>query len=201
MNLESKKAKYEIEDDIFTIFPKIYKKQRGVSNSLFVNRKEIIKYSNKNNKIIEILDITEEFIKTKYYSNWYPLVITNECKIFYDDDTIKERSDEYNKFLLNFNKVKSMYEQIEKEYSLFKETTDLTFGDMTSNNILVNSDITDFRIIDINSIDLSENVGILGSLNLKYVLGYYSYGHVVDGFFDKLNIDKLLEEFNDFNIS
>ena len=83
INFKSNKAMYEINDDIFTIFPKIYKKQKGVSNSLFVNRKEIIKYSNEDNKIIEILDITKEYIKTKYYSNWYPLVITNECKMFY----------------------------------------------------------------------------------------------------------------------
>ena len=53
-NFESKKAKYEIKGDIFTIFPKVYKKQRGISTSLLKNRNKIVKYSKENNKIIEI---------------------------------------------------------------------------------------------------------------------------------------------------
>ena len=47
-NFESKKAKYEIKGDIFTIFPKVYKKQRGISTSLLKNRNKIVKYSKEN---------------------------------------------------------------------------------------------------------------------------------------------------------
>jgi len=196
VNFESKKARYEIDNNTFTIFPKVNKKQKGISNTLFQNKEKIIKYSNENNKIVEILDITKHFIKTKYYLDWYPLVITNECKMFYDDRVVAERSKRYNEFLSNINKVKEMYDKISSEYNLFEELTELTFGDMTANNILVNSDITDFRIIDINSIERSENVGILGTLNPKYVLSYYGYQHVVSGFFDKEYVDKIFEGIN-----
>ena len=113
--------------------------------------------------------------------------------MFYDDDIIIDRSNKYNEFLLNSDKVKNMYKKISEEYNSFKESTGLIFSDMTSNNILVNSDITDFRIIDINSITSPNSAGILGELNIKYVLGYYGYEHVVNNFFDKSTVDKLLE--------
>ena len=53
---------------------------------------------------------------------------------------------------MDYEKLKNLYYQIKKEYIDFENNTGLLFTDKTSNNILINKDFTDFRIIDINSI-------------------------------------------------
>ena len=99
-NFEGRKAKYEIEDGIFKIIPK------KISNALLNKKELVIEYSNEDNKIVEILDITEEFITTKYYPNWYPLVIIKPNKMFYSDDVVKDRSQKYYNLLMNSKRIK-----------------------------------------------------------------------------------------------
>lgn len=193
-NFEGRKAKYEIEDGIFKIIPK------KISNALLNKKELVIEYSNEDNKIVEVLDITEEFITTKYYPNWYPLVIIKPNKMFYSDDVVKDRSQKYYNLLMNSKRIKKLYNCITEAYLLFEDNLELTFGDKTSNNILVNEDITDFRIIDVNSIDESNNVGLLGSINAKNILGYFTRDYVVNDFltepFDEEFMDKFFESFN-----
>lgn len=189
-NFESRKAKYEIEDGIFKIIPK------KISNALLNKKELVIEYSNEDNKIVEVLDITEEFITTKYYPNWYPLVIIKPNKMFYSKSVIKNRSKKYYDLLMDTKRLKKLYSSIKENYLLFDEHLGLTFADKASNNILVNEDITDFRIIDINSINEENQSGVLKKLNPRNIMSYFTLSYVVDGFISKpFDDEEYIEEF------
>ena len=193
MKFETRKSYYHIDGDFFILIPK----NKENLNIILNKKDEIIEYSNRDNKIIEIVDIDTDKIITKYYKDWYPLVITDLCSIFYDEKTIKNRSKVYNNFIKKTDRVKEFYKNIVGEYENFEKNINLQFNDMTSNNILVNSDISDFRIIDVNSISQVNKLGKLGSPNIKYILGYYSYQYITKDFFDKDYVDKIFEEINE----
>lgn len=189
-NFEGRKAKYEIEDGIFKIIPK------KISNALLNKKELVIEYSNEDNKIVEILDITEEFITTKYYPNWYPLVIIKPNKMFYSKSIIKNRSKKYYDLLMDTKRLKKLYSSIKENYLLFDEHLGLTFADKASNNILVNEDITDFRIIDINSINEGNQSGVLKKLNPRNIMSYFTFSYVVDGFISKpFDDEEYIEEY------
>jgi len=189
-NFEGRKAKYEIEDGIFKIIPK------KISNALLNKKELVIEYSNEDNKIVEVLDITEEFITTKYYPNWYPLVIIKPNKMFYSKSIIKNRSKKYYDLLMDTKRLKKLYSSIKENYLLFDEHLGLTFADKASNNILVNEDITDFRIIDINSINEGNQSGVLKKLNPRNIMSYFTFSYVVDGFISKpFDDEEYIEEY------
>ena len=48
----------------------------------------------------------------------------------------------------------NLYNQIVDEYQKFYDATGLYFSDISANNILISPDFTDFRIIDVESIDV-----------------------------------------------
>jgi len=143
----NKVKKYVIDGEFFFIYPSDH-----VHGEAITHKDKIISYSNGDNKIVEVHEITDQYIKTKYYADWYPLMITNLCKTFYSESEIRERATEFKKLLVDYAKLSKLYKHIKKEYENFENATALVFADKTSNNILTNRDFSDFRIIDIGSI-------------------------------------------------
>ena len=160
----AKAKKYVIEEEFFFIYPAYVDCYSTKEHITY--KDEIVSYSNGDNKIVEVHEITDTYIKTKYYPNWYPLVITSQHKIFYSDSEFRKRAIEYKKLLADHIKLYELYKRIKEEYESFKKNTGqhlqasgrraggagLIFTDKRGNNILINHDFSDFRIIDIASI-------------------------------------------------
>ena len=184
------KGKQKIQGDNFIIAP-----DTPIGDELYSKKDQVIEYSNKDNKIIEILSITQNEITTKYYTSWYPLVITTPCKMFYDESICKIVAERYVQLLNDTDKIQKLYSEICEEYNMFTTETGLYFNDRAGNNILLNSDMTDFRIIDICSIDVNQHTP-LSNNTCKHILGYYSWKYVYDKYLNKTEVDNLLNKIN-----
>lgn len=108
----------------------------------------IIEYTQQDNKIVEVFDITQDKIITKHYKGWYPFLIKSSNN-WWDEKTIKQRQQAYyNKFKTK-KIAEDFYYDIISEYKAFSTHTRCHFTDVFPNNILVNEDYSDFRLIDI----------------------------------------------------
>ncbi len=125
-------------------------------------KKKVEKYSSMdNNKVIEIKNSTitvgsQQGVLTKFYSGWLPLVVLDVCD-FYPQDVFKNHQARYHSRMSNSSFAENLYNQILDEYQKFYNATGLYFSDISANNILISPDFTDFRIIDVESIDILNN--------------------------------------------
>ena len=189
----SKKNKYKIEGDKFIITPN--NPRKSITSALLDKKDKVIEYTNKqDNKIIEVISIEKNSIVTKYYDSWYPLVLIKPHTIFYSKDECKDIADRYLTLLQDLDKTKKLLNNICSEYDKFTEYTGLHFNDKASNNILVNKDISDFRIIDICSLN-SHSRGPLSKNSHKRLLGYYRWIYIYDEYFTQIQIDNLLAQY------
>ena len=142
--------KYTIEEDGKQ---KYFVNYNNFPNNVFTDRQKIIDYSQSENKIIEIYEINENPSKivTKYYDNYFPMVITENCN-FYTQDTFEKCSNFYDNFMSDTKNIKNLYKDIVSEMRNFIQATGYYFSDISSNNIMVNTDFSDYRIIDISSL-------------------------------------------------
>jgi len=125
--------------------------------SILEHQKAIIEYTQRSdNKIVDILDIWMYAgcvcFSTKFFEGYYPLVFIRECKNFYANNEFDECGVRYRAFMQKPGRAKAFYESVVCEMRSFTEHTGLYFEDISGNNILVNEDFTDFRIIDVGSI-------------------------------------------------
>lgn len=109
----------------------------------------LIKHSLLENKLIEIHEYSDRLI-TKFYRNWYPLVIIKECN-FCPTNEFERRSRLYFESVTDLRWAQDWYNNIVDEYQKIGQQG-FSFYDVSSNNILVNEDFTDFRLIDVASI-------------------------------------------------
>mgnify|MGYP006097479871 FL=1 len=163
------KSVYEIDKDmgLFTIKSKEDKDLPIEHQShLTIDQQtidKIKKYSLLDNNIVEIYQFIKGKSVCKFYPNLLPMVIINENN-FYEDKIFLERSKTYTKFLNNFNKVSHLYNKIVDSYIDFIENTGCYFQDMSGNNILIDSEYSKFKIIDVFSIEkITKNQSIIFS--------------------------------------
>ena len=156
--------KYTIEEDETQ---KYFVNYNNFPNNLFIDRQKIIDYSQGENKIIEIYEINTicPKIVTKYYDDYLPMVITENCD-FYPQDTFERCSNFYDNFMSDTQNIKNLYEDIVSEMRNFVETTGYCFSDISSNNIIVNEDFSDYRIIDVSSLRLMTEKVFIEPLDL-----------------------------------
>ena len=109
---------------------------------------KIIDYTQQDNKIIEVYGIDSERIVTKYYDGWFPFLIKSSNN-WWDDSIFKQRQYAYYDKFTNEKRAKEFYESVIQEYVQFHLNTGCYFSDVFPNNILVNRDYSDFRLIDI----------------------------------------------------
>lgn len=114
-------------------------------------RNKIIEYTQKNNKIIEIYKINDDKIITKHYKDWYPFLIKSSNN-WWDSSTISKRQKAYYEKFTTKKIAEEFYEEVINEYKQFYSSTRCHFSDIFPNNILVNKDYSDFRIIDVGSL-------------------------------------------------
>ena len=115
----------------------------------------ILDYTQSDNKIIEIFKLDKDLVVTKNYSEWYPFLIKSSNN-WWGEETFKNRQQiHYNKFS-NKKVAEEFYQKVIKEYKNFNEATGCYFSDIFPNNILVNEDYSDFRIIDVGCLKVGE---------------------------------------------
>lgn len=140
------------------------------------DKKAICEYSQRDdNKIIEIYNLNPGHIETKYYAEYYPLVFIDECS-FYSDDVIKERMEKYTEFMTVPENAQTFYDML-AETLLDFGSLGYIFNDRSSNNILVNEDFTDLRVIDVVSIAPRTTFMLITPeavlINEKFTTGYH----------------------------
>ena len=118
---------------------------------------KIIDYTQQDNKVVEVYDISSKKIVTKYYDGWYPFLIKSSNN-WWDIDIFKERQQAYQNRFSSDKIKKEFYEYVVDEYTKFTKETGCHFTDVFSNNILVNQDYSDFRLIDIGCLKLGSEV-------------------------------------------
>ena len=129
-------------------------------NLILSKKKDLLEYTQKqDNRIIEILNIAVSaytpgmlYYATRYYPDYYPLVFIRECKSLYSDLVFQQCSTRYQEFIRWPEEVAKFYHEVADEMRAFTEATGLYFEDISGNNILVNEDFSDFRIIDVGSL-------------------------------------------------
>ncbi len=119
---------------------------RIINDNNIINK--IINYTQKDNKIVEVYDLNFEKIVTKYYENWYPFLIKSSNN-WWDKETFQIRQNAYRNRFTTEEIKRKFYNSVIDEYTKFTQNTNCYFSDVFPNNILVNEDYTDFRIIDI----------------------------------------------------
>ena len=125
-----------------------------INNSKVV--KNILDYSQSDNKVIEIFKLDKDLIVTKNYEGWYPFLIKSSNN-WWNAETIKKRQlAYYNRFLNNKKTAEDFYQTIIQEYNNFHQNTGCYFSDVFPNNILVNEDYTDFRLIDVGCLKIGK---------------------------------------------
>ena len=118
-------------------------------------RQKIIEYTQRDNKIVEVYNIDNEKVVTKYYKGWYPFLIKSSNN-WWDDQTVKQRQKAYYNKFNNRKAAEDFYNEVINEYRAFSSSTRCYFSDIFPNNILVNEDYSDFRIIDIGCLKLGK---------------------------------------------
>jgi len=128
---------------------------RIITNQSVIDK--VIDYTQQDNKVVEVYDISSKKIVTKYYDGWYPFLIKSSNN-WWDIDTFKKRQQAYQNRFSSDKIKKEFYEYVVDEYTKFTKKTGCHFTDVFSNNILVNQDYSDFRLIDIGCLKLGSEV-------------------------------------------
>tara|TARA_R110002020_G_scaffold89143_4_gene218312 strand:- start:2480 stop:3139 length:660 start_codon:yes stop_codon:yes gene_type:complete len=143
------KSSYEISDDMKHFI--INSKQEFITVS-DKKKNQIIEYSQKDkSNIVKIYELTVNKCISEFYKDLSPMVII-EKNNFYDSQLFLKKSKEYAKFICDFERVSELYNKIVDSYIMFIKTTGCYFNDMSGNNIMVNFNFSEFKIIDVFSI-------------------------------------------------
>ena len=115
----------------------------------------ILDYTQSDNKIVEIFKLDKDLVVTKNYSDWYPFLIKSSNN-WWGDEMFKLRQESYYNKFQSLNTAENFYNKVINEYKKFTEATGCYFSDVFPNNILVNEDYSDFRIIDVGCLKIGE---------------------------------------------
>ena len=154
-------------------------------------RDQIISWSQKeDNKFIKIFDIRitddEVEVVTEYLPDYLPLTIIGLNKEFYTDGEKFEASRRYEMLVTDRDNTSWLLNQYCAEMGKMFHELEYYPTDMSSNNVLINKDIDDFRIIDVLSLDFAD--GPLDINTEKVIMG--SQRRVIDGYYK--NFDQTL---------
>jgi hypothetical protein len=143
------KSSYEISDNLRYFI--INSKQDYITVS-DEKKRQIIQYSQKEeSNIVKIHELTANRCVSEFYKHLTPMVII-EKNSFYDSQLFSKKSKEYADFICDLDKVTELYNKIVDSYILFIKKTGCYFNDMSGNNIMISSDFSEFKIIDVFSI-------------------------------------------------
>lgn len=138
---------YEIWDDKYFV---IHKHTPWIDDQILNNQSVIngiISYTQLDNKIVEVYHISDKYIVTKFYKDYYPCLIKSSV-MFYDYETYLKRSDAHCRYFKDFTRAKKFYQSVLHEYRTFHKSTNCFFKDDGANNFIVNDDYSDYKILD-----------------------------------------------------
>jgi hypothetical protein len=116
---------------------------------------KVLDYTQSKNKIVEIFRLDKDLIVTKNYEGWYPFLIKSSNN-WWDENVFKSRQHaHFNRFKTKAQ-AEQFYSDVIDEYKKFNQATGCYFSDVFPNNILVNEDYSDFRIIDVGCLKVGE---------------------------------------------
>lgn len=116
---------------------------------------KVLDYTQSKNKIVEIFRLDKDLIVTKNYEGWYPFLIKSSNN-WWDENVFKSRQQaHFNRFKTKAQ-AEQFYSDVIDEYKKFNQATGCYFSDVFPNNILVNEDYSDFRIIDVGCLKVGE---------------------------------------------
>jgi len=117
--------------------------------------KNILDYTQLKNKIVEIFKIDNNLTVSKYYENWHPFLIKSSNNSYTDQEFLVRKQKHLDRFR-DKSIAENFYNDVIDEYKKFNESTGCYFSDVFPNNIIVNDDYSDFRIIDIGCLKVGE---------------------------------------------
>jgi len=122
-------------------------------SSIDVNKiQPLIKYSQQEtNHLVEIYYYEKEHVITKYYKDYFPLIVVQGNKELYSKEKLVEIKEFSMAFLSNFDQIENLWIKLKKEYENLYKEAHLFHKDISGNNLLINNKL-DFKIIDIHSI-------------------------------------------------
>ena len=147
-HVDKPQRKYEVWDDYFILHrhdpwidPQI------LNDDELIQR--ILEYTqNPDNNIVPTYKIDENMIVTKWYDDWYPLIIKS-ANNFYDEDVWNTRRTRHFNRFKDLEHSQEFYNSvISKHFKIFNELG-VSFEDVAPNNIMVNEDLSDYVLIDI----------------------------------------------------
>tara|TARA_Y100001963_G_scaffold140284_1_gene207135 strand:+ start:1233 stop:2093 length:861 start_codon:yes stop_codon:yes gene_type:complete len=151
---------YEIWNDKNLSFFVIPRHEPWIDDGILSDRNmcdNIIDYTQKDNKIIEVYNLNADEIVTKYYDGWYPFLIKSSNN-WWNESIFKERQKAYRDRFSDEREALKFYNSVIKEYTNFTKNTGCYFSDVFPNNILVNEDYSDFRLIDIGCLKVGNKI-------------------------------------------
>ena len=195
VNLKNtRKSNYSIVGSTFVI---------DSNDALTINEEDcdkIVNYSLLGNNIVEIFDLKRDVCVTKFYHDLTPMIIIDHND-FYGDEVFFDKSEFHHKFINDLEKVTSLYERVADEYIEFIKHTGCYFYDVAGNNILVNSDYSEFKIIDVFSVrKLPKKVKLTFDPISIFLSGYVSFWGKMLPPKKKYSNKKLVEFLNKTNL-
>ncbi len=103
------------------------------------------------NNIVRTFKISNDIAITEYHPNWSPLIIKS-ANNFYPSDYATDLQNRFYKYFSDKKYVNSFCTQILNSLFRMSDELGISFEDIVPNNILVNEDFTEFKIIDISSL-------------------------------------------------
>lgn len=106
----------------------------------------VLTYSQQPNDVVAILE-QGQWIVTEYLQDYQPVIIRSSCD-YYEDLRVKQ----YNKYFAKHINCVNYYKRIAQSHIDFMRSTGWMFADRTGTNIMVDKNYTDFKIIDVMSL-------------------------------------------------
>ena len=103
------------------------------------------------NKIVKTFKISNEVAITEYNKDWSPLIIKSANNFYPKEYAIDLQKRFYTKFKKRSNAV-TFYNNVISKHKKIYDDLGVSFSDVAPNNIIVNKDFSDFKIIDISSL-------------------------------------------------
>jgi len=106
----------------------------------------VLTYSQQPNDVVAILE-QGQWIVTEYLQDYQPVIIRSSCD-YYEDLRVKQ----YNRYFSKHINCVNYYKRVAQSHIDFMRSTGWMFADRTGTNIMVDKNYTDFKIIDVMSL-------------------------------------------------
>ena len=131
--------------------------------------KKILDYTQTpKNNIVKTFKINSEIAITEYHKDWYPLIIKS-ANNFYSKEYGDSLKTKFYNYFSDKTRADVFYKKVIDKHKKISDDLGVSFEDVAPNNIIVNNNFSNFKIIDISSLRKEK-------FNNKYSLTQIIYG-------------------------